>query len=288
MSARLTKDYRAATALAVLLLIGRLAGDDAPPANGTLPALHVKQGYGVKGLVLWLAADGGVTSDAQGQVSKMVDRTGNFTLTSTGGNQGPTLIPAILNGHPVLRFNSNQSLYSPYNFGNALDHAMTFIVVAMTKGADLEQFSLYFGQNASPGNNRAMAVLGGKEIFDGQYAACIGPPALLNVFVAQGASINPTLTRATFYRNGKKIGTAGLDPSDPKPFLEVSDGVTLGAATDPVRGWNGDIAEALVYDRQLTPAEMQTLWTALSAKYALPQTPAPSASTPTPSTGTSP
>ncbi len=114
--------------MAILLLIGRLAGDDAAPAHGAAPPLHVKQGYGIKGLVLWLAADNGVTADAQGQVTKLADRTGNFTLTTANGNAGPTLVPKILNGLPVLRFNGNQSLYSPDNFGNALDHAMTFIL----------------------------------------------------------------------------------------------------------------------------------------------------------------
>jgi hypothetical protein len=60
------------------------------------------------------------------------------------------------------------------------------------------------------------------------------------------------------------------DPIDGNvKFGDLSDGVTMGAATDPVCGWQGDIAEELVYDHQLTPAEIQLVWGYLSSKYGL-------------------
>ena len=65
-------------------------------------------------------------------------------------------------------------------------------------------------------------------------------------------------------------------------FQDLSDGVTLGAATDPVRGWSGDIAEALVYDRQLTPTEMQFVCYSLSNKYGIHPTTATQPSAPKP------
>jgi hypothetical protein len=289
MSRRFSLGQCAAIVLALLLNVGPAAGDDPVAGNGTLPPLHVKQGYGIKGLVLWLAADSGITTDAQGQVIKIADRTGNFTLATTAGNPGPTLVPKVLNGLPILRFDGKQSLYSPYNFGAALDHAMTFIIVAMTNGAPYEEFSLYLGKNASQGYNRAMAVLNGNELFDGQWVGCQGEPAVKQVFVMTGTSINASLTQATFYRNRKQIMTSSLLPASTATFQEVSDGVTLGAAPVQLYGWNGDIAEELVYDRQLSAAEMQNLWVALSAKYALPHsTPVSTSSAQTPSTGTSP
>jgi len=258
--------------LLLLLTVGPIIGDIIPAGHAPFPPLHVKRGYGVKGLVLWLAADNGVTSDAQGQVTALVDRTGNFTLTITGAVRGPTLVPNVLNGHPVLRFKGNHILYSPYNFGNALDHAMTFVSVAMTNSTPREEFSLYLGKNAAQGENRALAIFEGNELFDGQWVSCLGEPAVKNVFVLTGASINAGLTRATFYRNDKLIMTSGIKPDSTAPFAEVSDGVTLGAAPGPLCGWEGDIAEQLVFDRQLTPAEMQILWNTLSAKYALART----------------
>ena len=98
-----------------------------------------------------------------------------------------------------------------------------------------------------------------------------GPPiAKRNTFVMFAASIDPTVTEATFYRNGKKTAVNSSDEIDRNAkFADLSDGVTMGAATDPVCGWEGDIAEELVFDRQLSAGEIQAIWSGLSAKYGL-------------------
>ena len=266
-------------ALVLVLAATRFVDADAPPnaKGGNPPPLHVKQGYGVRGLTLWITAEDGITADAQGQVTQLVDKTGNFTLTPPNGHLGPTQVPKVLNGHAALRFNGQQSLYSPDNFGNAQDGAMTFITVSLdTAAADVERYQLYLGQNADAHCNRAFCLYQGKEVFDGQFVICWGPPLLRNVFFMDSASFNASRTRATFYRNGQKMLSSGLAlESGSAKFDNVSDGVTLGAAPTNIYAWEGDIAEALVFDRELTPAEMQTIWKALSAKYDLAHQPAP-------------
>lgn len=266
--------------LPALLLLGvligiRLSAADPAPKPGQVDeaTLTVTAGYGVSGLVLWLAADSGVTLDKNNatNVAALADKTGNFILTPTDPDLEPTYVPNGLNGRPVLRFNGNQSLYSPDNFGPALDHDMTIIIIGMTTGSpNREQFPLYLGQNSKPHANRSLAYFRGKELFDGQYVSFYGEPVVTKAFVISGASVNSTLTQATFYRNGKPIMVSNLsaENGDAK-FENPSDGVTMGAATDPVRNWVGDIAEELVYDRQLTPAEMQTVSSFLSNKYGI-------------------
>ena len=97
-----------------------------------------------------------------------------------------------------------------------------------------------------------------------------------NIFIMAGSSINSTLTQATFYRNGTQTMVNNVfETTGNARFQDLSEGVTLGAATDPVRGWFGDIAEALVFNHQLTPAEMQSVWSYLAAKYGLPQNTVP-------------
>ncbi len=254
---------------------GTAAGDTTKASEVAEAPLAVTTGYGVNGLVLWLAADSGVTKDDSENVTALADKTGNFTLKPQDPDQAPTFVPNVLNGRPVLRFNGNQSLYSPDNFGDALNRDMAFIVVAMTTNSspNHQQYALYLGQNATGGANRAVEYLRGKEVFDGQWVAYFGKPVVKNVFVVTGATINSTLTQATFYRNGTQTMVNNLaEEVGNAKFQDLSDGVTLGAATDPVRGWSGDIAEALVYDHQLTPAEMQMVWFYLSAKYGLHQT----------------
>jgi hypothetical protein len=233
--------------------------------------LKVMAAYGVGGAVLWLAADSGVTLDHQGNVMVLDDRTGNFTLRPVHSGPSPSLVAKALNGRPVFRFDGNQTLYTADGFGDGLDRDMTFIIVSVANGVSMDQeYALYLGGNATTGANRAMAIYEGKEIFDGQFVASIGEPALKRVFTVSGISISPALTRASFYRNGKLITTAGLDPRNQgNKFASLSGEITMGAATMPVRGWYGDIAEELVYNHQLSAAEMQTIWSALSTKYDL-------------------
>ncbi|HEX4140852.1 MAG TPA: hypothetical protein VHY09_10930 [Candidatus Methylacidiphilales bacterium] len=291
MSIRPSSCLGAAVALVLALAGTRLADADAPPnakgGNPPPPPLHVIHGYGIKGMALWIDAEHGVTANAQGRVTQLVDRIGNFTLTPPG--QGPTVVPKALNGHAVFHFNGNESLYSPYSFGNALDRAMTFIIVSRgTAPAEAQQFQLYLGQNADAHFNRSLCHFKGREMLEGQFVGCYGPPVLRNVFIMDSAALNRRHLQASFYRDGMPMLKSGLNPEDGNVRFEpVSDGVTLGAAPTNLYGWQGDIAEALVFTHELSPAEMQTLWAALSAKYAL-QNSGTSSTLPAPNTAPAP
>ncbi len=248
------------TLLAFALVAGRLASDVPPP-------LHIVHAYGVKGAALWIDADSGVTADAQGQVTRLVDHMGNFTLKPPG--HGPTLVSKALNGHAAFCFMGQQSLFSPYGFDSSLDRAMTFIVVASsTAAADNQRYSIYLGGNAQAHCNRALCQYHGKQVLDGQFVIAYGEPVERNAFTIDAATLNPGKVRATFYRNGKLMLTSGLAIENGSArFDQLSDGVTLGAAPTNLYGWEGDIAEVIVFDRQLSPEELQTISTALSAKY---------------------
>jgi hypothetical protein len=252
---------------------GAIAAQD----NATLA---VGNAYGVSGVVLWLAADSGVTMDKDGNVSTLADKTGNFVLTASDPDRQPLSVPDVLNGKPVLRFNPDQSLYSDDDFGTDLNHAMTMIVLAKTDASrTLFQYPIYLGQNRSSHANRALAYYEGKQVFDGQWVGFYGPQVVRSSFIAIGISINATLTKATFYQNGAQMMVSDLSNENGKAMFEnLSHGVTLGAAADPCRGWLGDIAEILVFDRQLSPSEMEVTWSSLAAKYGVLQAAAPSSS----------
>jgi len=256
------------------------AGDPSKTPKPNETPLVVTSAYGVDGVVLWLAADSGVTKDDGNNVTALVDKTRNFTLTTTDPDQEPSYVANGLNGRPVIRFNGDQSLYSPDNFGTDLNRDMTIIVVAMNTGARTRlQYPLYLGQNSTSHANRALSCYRGYNLFDGQWVACYGPPPVRNTFVVTGASLNPALTQATFYLDGALTMVGGLARENGNAtFGDLSNGVTLGAAAGPCRGWLGDIAEELVYDRQLSPTEMQLIWSSLAGKYGLhPVAIAPSA-----------
>jgi hypothetical protein len=260
--------------------IGALATDSVKTVKAEAP-LVVTSGYSVDGLVLWLAADSGVTKDATDNVRALADKTGNFILSTNNPDREPAFVANGLNGHPVLRFSPDQALYTPDDFGTDLDRDMTIILVTKTNAArTFFQYPLYLGQNATSHANRALAYYEGREVFDGQWVGCYGPPVARNTFIVTGVSINPTLTQATFYRNGAQLLVSGLSDEHPKATFEsLSPGITLGAASDPCRGWLGDIAEVLVFDRQLAPAEMHSIWVSLAQKYGLRQATAVAAET---------
>jgi hypothetical protein len=273
--------------LLLLLFAGFVAGNIYPvmAAPGSVAAqdnatLAVGSAYGVGGVVLWLAADSGVTMDKDGNVSSLTDKTGNFILTASNPDLQPLYVPNVLNGKPVLRFNPDQSLYSDDDFGTDLNHAMTMIVLAKTDASrTLFQYPIYLGQNRSSHANRALAYYEGKQVFDGQWVGFYGPQVVRSSFIAIGISINATLTKATFYQNGAQMMVSDLSNENGKAMFEnLSHGVTLGAAADPCRGWLGDIAEILVFDRQLSPSEMEVTWSSLAAKYGVLQAAAPSSS----------
>ena len=235
--------------------------------------LVITSGYGVYGLVLWVATDSGIKMDENNNVYALTDKTGNFTLTASDPDRQPTFVPNVLNGKPVLRFNPDQSLYSADEFGTALDGAMTMIVLAKTNASrTFFQYPLYLGQNRTSHANRALAFYDGKEVFDGQWIGFHGPPVVRNSFVMIGITVNADLNQAFFYQNGAQMMVSGLSDENGKAkFESLSPGVTLGAAADPCRGWLGDIAETLVFYRQLSPGEMQSIWSSLSSKYGLQQ-----------------
>lgn len=261
-----------------LLVCGVLAGMQIVEADES--RLVQTSGYGVDGLVFWLAADSGVTKDANGHVTELIDKTKNFTLTANASDQKPTYVPNGLSGKPVLRFNGRQSLYSSDNFGTALNRDMTIIVVTMTTAIpDYQESALALGQHDVHGNNRGYEYYAGREWFDGHFVGSPGEPMVSNTFLMSAVSIDPSLSQLTFYRNGKQTLTTGIEYGT---FGKLSPGVTVGADPQLVCGWQGDIAEELVYDRQLTDAEVQSIWQQLSDKYDLPQAIAPQAPQPAP------
>jgi hypothetical protein len=221
------------------------------------------------GLTLWLRADAGVTTTNSGSstnVTTLADQTGNYTLSQTATTNQPTYVASDLNGKPGLRFSGNQWLYSPGNFGTGLNQDMTIITVGMTTSPSTLAYALYLGPNNDvAGINRAFAYYTGKELFD-TYGDCFGnwaPNA--NNFVSEAVTINSTLTNVVFYQDGGQSAAATISG-----VQELSPGITMGAATGGYDGWQGDIVEQLVYDHQLSAAELLQVGVYLANKYNLP------------------
>jgi len=212
------------------------------------------------GLVLWLKADAGVTQSS-GNVSAWADQTGNYPVAGSGSGE-PTYVSSDVNGKPALRFNGSQFLANASNLG--LNADMTMISVAMTSVPGTQQYTIYLG-NGTAHQTRGIGYISGQELYNTSsgYSAN-GEAPLANNFIAEAATLDGTLSTVTFYQNGVTTGTGTLSSVG-----NLSQGITIGAAENASLGWQGDIAEVLVYDHELSSTELQQVSAYLADKYGL-------------------
>ena len=220
----------------------------------------------LSGLSLWLRADLGVEQDGGGNVTAWSDQAGGHSVIQSGSAR-PTYVASDLNGKPALRFSGGQWLYGSSSFGTNLNQDMTIVMVGMTTQPESQTYSVYLGQNASAGANRALAYYQGDELFDGQFVSAFGVPAPApGSFVVEAASLNSALTQATFYRDGVQTSVGSINGGS---MVNLSSGLSIGAATGGFATWQGDIAEVLVYDHQLSSDELAQIGGYLGDKYDL-------------------
>ena len=230
---------------------------------------------GISGLSLWLnAADSSSltsTNLVNGcNISGWADETGSYPVTqSTAANQ-PTYVTNAINGKPALHLNGSQWLYNSSNMG--LNADMTIITVAATSSPSSQQYALWLGSGVVAEQSRSLGYYGSiyisAQIFDTYYINAAGlhaPDA--NTFVADVATLDSSVTHVVFYRNGSP-STPGT-PSTLSGVQNLTAGITLGDFVGHSFGWQGDIAEVLVYNRKLNDTELQQVGVYIADKYGL-------------------
>ncbi|MEI9999725.1 MAG: hypothetical protein WDO13_11490 [Verrucomicrobiota bacterium] len=202
----------------------------------------------------------------------MDDQTGNFTVTQNSSGSEPTYVTNDINGLPAVRFSGSQWLSNP-NPALGINGAMTMIAVCSSTSANNQQYSVWYGTNEGAASSvcRAIGYDKSNELFDGNFNGVLGADAPLSgAFIAEGVSLDSGLDTATFYQNEVQTAQAPL-----ANLQNINAGVTIGAqdtAGGNGCGWQGDIAEVLVYDHQLSPTELQQVGAYLQNKYGLPYT----------------
>jgi Chitobiase/beta-hexosaminidase C-terminal domain len=227
------------------------------------------------GLTTWLKADagvtvGGVTPANGGNVDTWTDQTGTYTVTQSSSGNEPLYITNCINGMPALRFGGNQWLFNSGSMASSEDADMTIITVCSTSVPTIQEYSVWLGtgNEGNTGGCRSTGYIGSAEFFDASYDAVTAasvPPS--GVFTAEAISLNSSLNQVTFYRNGVETSSPGISGLE-----GLNNGVAIGTqvyAGGNDCSWQGDIAEVLIYDHQLSSSEMAQVSTYLSAKYGL-------------------
>jgi hypothetical protein len=220
---------------------------------------------------LWLRADRGVETAPDGRVLRWKDGAGDIVAAPPAPENSPLLVKDAVSGQPALRFDGKaRFLHLPPN----LVTSQQFTVVAVANDRDTG------GQHREILSNWRREDNIGPALFFG----LTGPSSvrLTDFFAPAGRVENPAshfiLTavsdrmNAAVYQNRKEIAkrNAAL------PERNLTGRYVIGQQGN-IQGeyWNGDIAELLVYNRALTPAELSKVWDWASQRYRIGHVPSP-------------
>lgn len=239
-----------AIAAAIAVTVGGMGASAA-----TLPSM-----YGVE---VWLDATDATTLTLSGSdVTQWDDKSGNGHH-ATPASGSPTLVSGAIGSQDAVRFN-----FQPLNLAGDLGIATSGdrTVVTVMNYSTLNNNSEYFGTNTGSmldvgtwmGGQRLRVRNGGSEVYSPLGSV---PTSADTVLFVNGNGSGVTATR-----NGATI----IDNSATSAFgYSLGTGVQVGGANFVGREYVGDIAEMIVYDRQLNSYELNELGYALQTKYNL-------------------
>ena len=244
------------------------------------------------GLLLWLHADAITGVNNGGAVTTWNDSSGNgynALYTDLNGEVAPTYVTNVYNGLPVVRFGGDNLLQvSALPLG-------PYTIAAVFKTTGNQQIvyehsdDLLYNQNANflyTSTNSTVSVKRagtqtGKDIVEsnaGTWAANLTAPLLtVDEFGGTDASEQLFINGSPQWLNENYVGNLNNSTVYTEPF-------NIGERAQYAGNqFNGDIAEIVVYDHVLSPADLTTLTNTLMSKYAL-ETP-PTVSLTAPSNG---
>lgn len=228
-----------------LLLVAGLLALLGTPAPAQLPPTPL----------VWLRADSGVVRSGD-TVTRWRDMSGrgNDALPAAAA-QRPSFAPTTFNGKPGVRFSGGQMLRCPDVFPTTKDYTKIIVVRINNYGAVNNLLSGSFGHALFYGGG-AHVMMFHAGTFATAYSASGSTPTLLSATFSQ-----PDLY-GRIYVDG--VFDAGGYTSTPNADSTLYVGAFAGGYE-----MNGDVAEAIVYDRALTEQERTTTEIYLAAKYGI-------------------
>ncbi|MFT5104989.1 MAG: hypothetical protein ACI9UA_000607 [Pseudoalteromonas tetraodonis] len=222
-------------------------------------------------LVLRLSASDGITLDGDGRIASWSDRSGQeHHASQPDAKRRPSLSRDAINGEPALRFSGNSEFL--HLAGSVVrSQTCTIIAVASDRSNGATHREIFSNWDGAAGNSVNSLFLGltGKgavrfsdNFLSGQKLEPTSQPFLL---VATNGSVG-----ANIFHNGVQIATRPNPLTTRRldtPFVIGQQGNIQGEY------WNGDIAELLVYERQLDDRDLASISVALAQKYAIPLEP---------------
>ena len=234
-------------------------------AEGSEPDLS---GIPGQGLSLWLAADRGLKMDSKGRALRWLDGSGEEHHARQGeSKRRPRLVRDAIAGYSALRF-SGKGDYLSLEGEVVNSQANTIFAVARDRSGLVSHRGIFSNWNGSAGNSTTSLFLGltgkGTVRFSDDYRSegAIERPEDAFVLAASTGSGGSMILY-----NGSVIASRSSSLSRRK----LGGSYVIGQQGN-IDGeyWTGDIAEILVYNRQLSAAEIRRVGEVLAKKYSVP------------------
>ncbi|MFP6667024.1 MAG: DUF1553 domain-containing protein, partial [Pirellulales bacterium] len=223
------------------------------------------------GLTLHLRADLGVVTDDDGRVALWKDQSGTHHAQAAATGQRPLVVAHGIGNRPALRFDGKRRFLQVD--GQLLSsQPCTIFVVATDIATTNNHRSLISTWDGAAGNATTSLFLGltGKNSvrFSDNFAAAGQVASPQQPFVLTAVN---GVGGAAVYQNSTELANRGASLAQ----RNLKTNWVVGQQGN-INGeyWHGDIAEILVYDRELTKVERPLVWGYLMNRYGI-QSPAP-------------
>lgn len=227
------------------------------------------------GLVLHLQADA-LDLNEGASVPTWTDLSGlGNHATQPNASQRPVFVAEGLNGRPVLRFNraARQQFFLPTEtFAGMTDFSeFTFLALARwTGGTQSGFFGGFRGSNSSNAGSSVLEIVsgGGFRLRLPTGIDLVAPGAIsLQQWHFLGAARDAATARARITRDGELLidGTGNVGQT----LFAQYERVPIGSSHDDSRTFGGDIAEVLLFNRNLSETEQAGVERYLALHYGL-------------------
>jgi hypothetical protein len=228
------------------------------------------------GLALWLAADRGVNTNVGGSVTAWLDLSGHsHSASQSNSTNQPSLLPQQLNGLPVIHFTAYQFL----SLAGQIVSNQQFTIIVVTRDQETNETfrelfsnwnypspytsSVFFGTtHTNPVRARLTDDFGGTA--QGQVGVgTVDKPSDFSILTGVSGT-----NSVAVYQNISAIATRNTPLTTrivTGQYVVGRQGTAVAPGTSEY--WHGDIAEILVFNRELTGAELSQAWLYLQAKY---------------------
>lgn len=207
----------------------------------------------LSGCLLWLKADAGIQTNSVGGVTNWIDQSSSsYNAVSMATNVHPAYVANVINGQPVVRFSGADDNYIRFPRLTAI--RTVFWVIKEDSDASSSQPRFLLGDSGGSGNYHFHR--GDNKMI---WSSGNAPRMYNGITELNGRAIDGRTTVAPKQMSVLSVRTADTCTADSLSKDRTQTG----------RSWDGDVAEVIIYNRTLTPAEMAGIYTYLQGKYAI-------------------